>query len=287
MSAVSDAETGNRILDMSGLRDSDRDRYLASLLTPAAQRGAVAALYAFNAEIARIRDVVREPLPGEVRLQYWRDLLEGAAHGSTEANPIAAALLEAIRIHRLPIAALSGMIEARVFDLYDDPMETTAMFEGYAGETAAALVQLASLVLDPQAAAGAATIAGHAGVAQAIAGALLLMPTHRARGQLYLPLEILSAVGLDRESFLAGDDKARVSAAIEAFAGHGRDHLRKAREAGRLPRSLVPAYLPVSLSEPVLIAAQRHGAAILDGTIRPPQWRRQLRMLRAAVTGSF
>ena len=150
---MSDAETGNRILDMSGLRDSDRDRYLASLLTPAAQRGAVAALYAFNAEIARIRDVVREPLPGEVRLQYWRDLLEGAAHGSTEANPIAAALLETVRTHRLPIAALTGMIEARVFDLYDDPMETTVMFEGYAGETAAALVQLASLVLDPQAAA--------------------------------------------------------------------------------------------------------------------------------------
>lgn len=284
---MSDADTGSRILDMSGLRDSDRDRYLASLLTPAAYRGAVAALYAFNAEIARIRDLVREPLPGEVRLQYWRDLLAGAAHGSTEANPIAAALLDAVRTHRLPIAALSGMIEARVFDLYDDPMETTAMFEGYAGETAAALVQLASLVLDPEAAARSADMAGHAGVAQAVAGALLLMPTHRARGQLYLPLEILSAVGLDRETFLAGNDKVRVSAAIEAFAGLGRDHLRKAREAGRPPRSLVPAYLPVSLSEPVLIAAQRRGAAILDGALRPPQWRRQLRMLRAAVTGSF
>ncbi|MBV2187356.1 MAG: squalene/phytoene synthase family protein, partial [Rhizobium sp.] len=118
---------------MSGLRDLDRDRYLASLLTPAKARGAIAALYAFNAEIARLRDVVREPLPGEVRLQYWRDLLQGSAHGSTEANPVAAALTDAIRTHRLPVPALIGMIEARVFDLYDDPMETTAMFEGYAG----------------------------------------------------------------------------------------------------------------------------------------------------------
>lgn len=284
---MSDAETGNGVLDMSGLRDLDRDRYLASLLTPAKARGAIAALYAFNAEIARIRDVVREPLPGEVRLQYWRDLLQGSAHGSTEANPVAAALTDAIRTHRLPVPALIGMIEARVFDLYDDPMETTAMFEGYAGETAAALVQLASLVLDPEAAAGAATIAGHAGVAQAVAGALLLMPTHRARGQLYLPLEILSAVGLDRESFLAGDDRARMSAAIEAFAGLGRDHMRKARAAGLLPKSLVPAYLPVALNEPVLAAAQRRPAAVLDGTLRPPQWRRQLRMLGASVTGTF
>lgn len=284
---MSDADTASRFLEMSGLRDTDRDRYLACLLTPVGARGAIAALYAFNAEIARIRDLVHEPLPGEIRLQYWRDLLDGSAHGSTEANPVAAALLQAIAIHRLPVAALTGMIEARVFDLYDDPMETTAMFEGYAGETAAALIQLASLVLDPEAAAGAASMAGHAGVAQAIAGALLLMPTHRARGQLYLPLEILSAVGLDRDSFLAGEDRVRISAAIEAFAGLGLDHLHKARQGGVLPRSLVPAYLTVALSEPVLMAARRRGAAIFDRPLRPAQWRRQLRLLRASVTGAF
>lgn len=284
---MSDAETASRLLEMSGLRDTDRDRYLACLLTPVSARGSIAALYAFNAEIARIRDLVREPLPGEMRLQYWRDLLEGSAHGSTEANPVAAALLESMAKHRLPVDALAGMIEARIFDLYDDPMETTAMFEGYAGETASALIQLSSLVLDAGAAAGAASMAGHAGVAQAIAGALLLMPAHRARGQLYLPLEILSAVGLDRESFLAGEDRARISAAIEAFAGLGLDHLRKARAAGALPRSLVPAYLTVALSEPVLTAAKRKGVAIFDGSLRPPQWRRQLRLLRASVTGAF
>lgn len=284
---MSKVETAKGILEMSGLRDTDRDRYLACLLTPALRRDAVASLYAFNAEIARIRDLVREPLPGEVRLQYWRDLLAGAAHGSTEANPIAAALLETIRQHQLPLTALTAMIEARLFDLYDDPMETTGMFEGYAGETAAALIQLASLVLDPKAAADAATIAGHAGVAQAIAGSLLLMPVHRARGQLYLPLEILSAVGLDRDGFLAGQDKPRISAAIEAFAGLGLDHLRKAREAGPPPKSLVPAYLPVALSETVLTRARKAGWAVFDGDLREPQWRRQLRLLRATLIGRF
>ncbi|SSC73584.1 unnamed protein product [Ciceribacter sp. T2.26MG-112.2] len=284
---MSKVETAKGILEMSGLRDTDRDRYLACLLTPPLRRDAVASLYAFNAEIARIRDLVREPLPGEVRLQYWRDLLAGAAHGSTEANPIAAALLETIRQHQLPLTALTAMIEARLFDLYDDPMETTGMFEGYAGETAAALIQLVSLVLDPKAAADAATIAGHAGVAQAIAGSLLLMPVHRARGQLYLPLEILSAVGLDRDGFLAGDDKPRISAAIEAFAGLGMDHLRKAREAGPPPKSLVPAYLPVALSETVLIRARKAGWAVFDGDLREPQWRRQLRLLRATLIGRF
>src|SRR5690606_4077190 len=102
---------------------------------------------------------------------------------------------------------------ARLFDLYDDPMESRSMFEGYAGETASALIQLACLVLDQEEAPSVAERAGHAGVAQSVAGALLLMRKHSARGQLYLPLEILTATGLDREAFLAGEDTVRMSAA--------------------------------------------------------------------------
>src|SRR4029453_10196078 len=146
-----------------------------------------------------------------------------------------------------------------VFDLYDDPMETRTSLEGYAGETASALIQLASLVLSAEEAAKSAEAAGHAGVAQAIAGMLLLMPLHRHRGQLYIPLEILSATGLDRDAFLAGEDKPRVSAAIEAFAGLARDHLPTARKVA-IPHTVFPAFLPVVLAEPVLVSAQRVGA---------------------------
>lgn len=196
----------NEEICLATLRDTDRDRYLACLLSPEDKRRPLTALYGFHAELARIRDLVHEPLPGEVRLQYWRDLLEGQSHGSTEANPLASELLQAIEAHRLPRATLVNMIDARIFDLYDDPMENRNVLEGYAGETASALIQLAGLVLSPSDAVRSTDAAGHAGVAQAIAGCLLLMPLHRHRGQLYLPLEILSAVGLDRDSFLAGTD---------------------------------------------------------------------------------
>jgi 15-cis-phytoene synthase len=275
----------NEALCLAALRDFDRDRYLASLLTPADRRAAVVALYAYNAELARVRDLVREPLPGEVRLQYWRDLLEGAAHGETAANPAAAELLRSVKEHGLPVAPLIAMADARIFDLYDDPMETTVMFEGYAGETSAALIQLTSLVLDPAAAEGAFDIVGHAGVALAAAGALLLLPIHRARGQVYIPLQILSAAGLDREAFLKDDEPARQKAAIEAFAGYGLDHLRQARTGGGIPKSLLPAFLPVSLASGVLKRAARDGASALEGNLRAPQWRRQLAMLKLLATG--
>ena len=215
-------------------------------------------------------------------MQYWRDLLEGSAHGSTEANPVAAELLNVIEKHRLPRQTLVNMIEARIFDLYDDPMESRSSLEGYAGETASALIQLASLVLSPEDAAKSADAAGHAGVAQAIAGMLLLMPLHRHRGQVYIPLEILGATGLDRDSFLAGEDKVRISAAIEAFAGLGRDHLAKARSAA-LPVSIVPAFLPVTIAEPVLKKAQKAGSGLFDQPLQPAQWRRQFAMTMALM----
>ncbi|NTJ64249.1 phytoene/squalene synthase family protein [Agrobacterium rhizogenes] len=274
----------NRDICLATLRDTDRDRYLACLLAPEEKRPALAALYAFNAELARVRDLVHEPLPGEVRMQYWRDLLKGQSHGSSEANPLASELLTAIEEYRLPRQTLIDMIDARIFDLYDDPMESRSSLEGYAGETASALIQLASLVLSADEAKRSADAAGHAGVAQAIAGLLLLMPLNCHRGQLYLPLEILAATGLDRDSFLAGEDKPRISAAIEAFAGLGREHLAKARAAGAIPPAVFPAYLPATLAEPVLKKAQKLGAGIFDQSLALPQWRRQLRMAIASIT---
>jgi phytoene synthase len=60
------------------------------------------ALYGFNAEISRIREIVSEPLPGEVRLQWWRDFLEGTSHGAVGANPVASALAQTIDRYKLP-----------------------------------------------------------------------------------------------------------------------------------------------------------------------------------------
>lgn len=284
---MADTASDNAALCLAMLRDTDRDRYLACLLSPEDKRGALAALYAFNAEIARIRDVVREPVPGEIRLQWWRDLLEGAAAGDTGGNPLAAALLETVERYRLPRQTLVAMTESRIFDLYDDALPDRNALEGYSGETASALIQLAGLVLSPEAAAKATEAAGHAGVAQSIAGLLMLLPIHNRRRQIYFPLDILSATGLDRDTFLAGEDKVRISAAIEAFAGLGLEHLEKARRAGPVPAALFPAFLAVALSETVLKRAKKLGAGAFSGGLQQPQWRRQISMMKAAMLRRF
>lgn len=267
---------------LTTLRETDFDRYLACLLMPEDKRGPMAALYAFSAELARIRDLIRDPMPGEVRLQYWRDLVEGRAHGEIAANPVAAGITRVIEECRLPRAALSAMTEARVFDLYDDPMPDRTTFEGYAGETASTLIQLGALILDPENAPAASEAAGHAGIAQLVAGCLLLMPTHRRRHQVYVPGDVLAAVGLDPASFLEGRERDRVAAAVSAFVGYGRDHLRKARAlAAPLSPAMRLGFLTVALAEPVFDRAERAGAALLERSVQPSQLWRQWRLWRA------
>jgi phytoene synthase len=272
---------------LAELRELDRDRYLACLLSPAAVRGDLAALYLFNAEIARVRDLVREPLAGEVRLQWWRDVTTGSGTSSAAGHPGAEALLATIDRHRLPREAFDRFIEARLFDLYDDPMPDRAAFEAYAGETAAAIIQLAAVILGGEQAASGAEAAGHAGVAQTVAGALLLMPIHHARGQLLVPGDILSACGSDAESFLG--ERRHEEAVIAALAAYGRDHLERARSAARrMDKTLFAAFLPMALVASILDRAARPGMRIDDlMRIQPPQWQRQLRLLRAAAAGRF
>ena len=273
---------------LASLRDSDIDRYLALLLMPDGVRDDLLALFLFNAEIASVRDRVREPLPGEMRLQWWRDMVAGDRKDEAQAHPVGALLLDLIERRNLPAEPLLAMCDARIFDLYDDPMPDRSSYEGYAGETASSLLQMSAFLLDTAAASQTSTASGHAGVAQAVAGHLMLLPISQARGQVFIPADLLSATGLDRDSFLAGGDHDRAANAIRAFAGFGRDHLARARAAlAEVPAVVKPAYLPVALVEAVLCRAEKKASACLSESVRLTQWRRQIQLWRAARRGSI
>lgn len=265
------------------VRRLDKDRYLAGLFAPAKARPHVYALLAFSAEIARVRDVVSDPLPGEMRLQWWHDLLAGEVRGEASANPIAAALLGTIEAFRLPRDALTRLIEARSFDLYDDPMPTLNDLEGYCGETASALFQLSAIVLadgrDPE----TAEIAGHAGVAWAITGLLRSLGFHAARGQVYMPEDVLARHGATPADILAGRATPGLTAALAAIRDVARRHLDRTRALiGTVPLECAPAFLPLSLVEPYLGLMEQPGYDPFRSVIDLPQWRKQWILWRSA-----
>ncbi|WP_442880006.1 phytoene/squalene synthase family protein [Aurantimonas sp. A2-1-M11] len=242
---------------------ADRDRAISLAFVPADRRNAIAALYAFNIETARVRDSVSEPMPGEIRLQWWRDALAAPDQGAA-GHPVAAALADTIERHELPRAAFDRLLEARIFDLYDDPMPSSEALEAYAGETASTLIMVAAMVLSREEAETQADAAGHAGVAQTIAGVLRLLPQHRARRQVFVPADILSAAGCSAEELIRGE-REPAGRAIAAMAAFGRQHVGAwAPGIGTIPKALRPAFLPAAFASRYLDRIARDGAATLD-----------------------
>lgn len=235
------------------VRQYDRDRYLSTLLVPETHRPALMALYAFNAEIARIRELVSEPLPGEVRLQWWRDFLAGTEHGAIASNPVANALQQTVEKYHLPRQSLIAMTEARVFDLYNDPMPTLNDLEGYLGETVSGLFQRASLILNDGSETQTATAAGHAGVAYGLTGLMRALPWHASRQQMYFPKDVQVRHDLDPETVFRGETTPQLNAVLNELRGHVRHHLGRVRQAAdSVPADCRIAFLPLVLVEPYL-----------------------------------
>ncbi|WP_420102295.1 phytoene/squalene synthase family protein [Bosea sp. (in: a-proteobacteria)] len=265
------------------VREQDHDRYISCLYAPDARRHGLFALYAFSLEIARVRALVSEPLPGEVRLQWWRDLLEGQPAGEAQAHPVAAALLDTVKRYRLPIAPLTDLIDARTFDLYDDPMPSLRDLEGYAGETVGALIRLACIVLAGGRDPGGATACGHAGVAYALAGLMRSFPWHAAEGQVYLPADILARNGVTRDDIVRGRGGPGVLYTLKELREIARSHLKRLTSlSDTVPPAMRPAFLPVALVEPYLRQMERPGYDPYRTIITLPGWRRQWVIWRAA-----
>jgi phytoene synthase len=256
------------------VREQDRDRYLADLFVPQPARRHILALHAFNAEIASVRDKIKEPMAGEIRLQWWRDVL---ASRDPAGHPAATALLATAEEFRLPLQALDRMIEARIFDLYDDPMPSMTSLEGYAGDTAAALFQLAAIILNEGRATDTAEIAGHAGVAWVISGIFGALPLHVARRQVYLPKDLLDARKGELEDYFAGRPTGQIGGVLYDLSRAARDHLRAASDdLPAVPRHILPAFLPLALIELRLASAKGAGATLLTRAPEIPQWRKQM-----------
>lgn len=269
------------------LRQSDRLRYLSSLLVKEDRRAALTVLYAFHAEIGRIREMIKEPLPGEIRLQWWREVSADYARKEEAAmNPLAHALNQLIDQYGLQRASFDGYCRARIFDLYDDPMPDFAMYEGYAGETSAMILQLSSHIMDDTMARRTADLSGHGGIAQTVSYHLSTLWRHSKRGQLYLPMELLQRQGLTRDAFLKGEDPDAVKQVIDAFITFGETHYQKAQEQHKaLDPSMKPAYFPLHMVPRIFNNARKLGEKCLDKSPQPVLWLSQWDLWRGARRG--
>lgn len=263
------------------VRQADRDRYLATLFAPAQHRDALFALYAFNVEISQVRDKAREPMPGEIRLQWWREVLSGQREGEAAAHPVAAALTDTLRRYGFVAAPLLELIDAHTFDLYDEPMATVGELELYGIQTQSPLFAMAAGIL-AEGVPPPETFTLDASVATVLAKVLTDLTRHASRRQLYMPLDVLERHQVDREDIFAGQVTAPLRAALADLRGLAGEHLAKARESlHAVPPQILPAFLPLALIDPTLRRMDRAGYEPFK--FQPlPAWRRQWLIWRAA-----
>src|SRR5262245_33495989 len=232
------------------VRRHDRDRFQTVLFAPAARREALFALYAFNYEIARVRESVTEPALGRIRLEWWRENVAAAYQaGAVRRHPVVEALTAAIREYALTQEHIDRLIDARETNLEDEPPVSLAALEAYAAGSSASLVRLALEVLsarDP--AAGEAGY--HVGIAYAFAGMIRAMPFQAPAGFGVIPTEIAEHHGVgsrDYRELRHTVGLRRATAEIAAAAAQHLDHALAHR--ARVPRSALPALLPAQVAQ--------------------------------------
>ncbi|MCC2113698.1 MAG: squalene/phytoene synthase family protein [Hyphomicrobiales bacterium] len=262
---------------------ADKDRFFASLFAAAESRPHLYALYGFNAEIARVRELVSDPFPGEMRYQWWRDALSGSGHGDIDAHPLASALVITKQRYELPVELFDAVLEARSFDLYEEPMAGLDELEAYGRDTSAAIIRLAAHILTGRPQPELEKVCCHAGIAFALTGLLRALPVHSGRRQLYLPADRLADHGIDPEEVFAGTVTPNLLALLAELRGVIRSHISETRKMiCDVPVAAAPAFLPISLIECYLKEMERPGYDPFRSIVVVPQWRRQWLLWRSA-----
>jgi 15-cis-phytoene synthase len=218
------------------VRRHDPDRFLSALFAPAERRGALLALYAFNHELARAREAVREPPLALIRLQWWREVVEGAARTHEVATPLS----EALAAGALARDDLLALINAREIEV-EPQIDTVSDWMAYLRGTAGGLAVAAARCLGASA---PESIRG-LGTAYGIAGMLRAAPALARQGRCLLPADCLAAHGLSPDSVISVPDTPALAPVLHDLAREGANLLA---HAPRPARAAIPAALPAVLA---------------------------------------
>ena len=246
------------------LRRLDRERYLAALFAPAGRRDALFALFAFNLETAKTAEVVSESLLGEIRLQWWRDAVDGIYGGSVREHPVVAALADAIETCALERSRFHAILDGRAADLREQPFDDLDALEDYLARTAVPLVELACRTLGSESD-GTMGLAREAGLGLGLAGVLRAIPFHARQRRLRVPRALMAEAGVSATALFDRAPPKAFARAVEPIAARAREHIAALRRGRHdIPVAARAAFLPLAMSEAFLRRLARNGHDVFD-----------------------
>lgn len=223
----------------SMVRRHDPDRFLAALFAPPDRRDTLLTLYAFNHELARAPEVASEPALALIRLQWWREVVEGQHKRHEVATPLS----EAIDHGLLDPAWLLPLIDAREAEAYAE-FDTTTDWRDWLLCGAGGLMVAAAAALGSPETPGLRAL----GAAYGIAGLLRTVSQWTGRGVCLLPRDLLARHGLVPEGFAAEPGSPPARLVLTEVGQIGRE-LAAQSGPSPLPRSAIAAALPGLLAK--------------------------------------
>ncbi|CAK0759545.1 NADH dehydrogenase (ubiquinone) 1 alpha subcomplex assembly factor 6 [Azospirillaceae bacterium] len=255
------------------VRVHDRDRFLTCLFAPLDCREDIYALYALNHEVAKTREIVSQPIMGQIRLQWWRDAIDALYEndGSVSSHQeLLGALLVAIGRHGLKQDYFHRLLDARERDLQDDFIETIDDLIDYVDATSGNLCLLALQILGVQG--EEVENAGRVlGMTWGLMGLLRAVSFHARARRLYLPKEVMVRRGGDAEDVFAQKFTPALAAVVQEIAEAIRERLSRVDRMQRdLPKTMRPVLLLAVLIRKYLARLERCGYNVFDSNFQEP-----------------
>jgi NADH dehydrogenase [ubiquinone] 1 alpha subcomplex assembly factor 6 len=262
------------------VRRYDNDRFLCTLFAPSAEREALWSIYAFNLELARIRESVSQPMLGHMRLRWWTDTLDAVCERRPPNHPVALALGETMERFPVDRRHLDRIVAARATDLEDSAPATFGALIDYAEGTSAAV---SAAALDILAATGDETreAAREVGIAWTLVGLMRAVPFHARARRIYLPADMNRKAGLDAFELFERGPTTGLREVVAHILEEAAEYLQRARD--RRDQDMVralPILLPATLADLYLVRLRRAGYNPFDPSLQAPS---PLRMLRVAL----
>jgi len=175
------------------VRRHDWDRYLFTLFAPADVREDLFTILAFNTEIARIPDMVSEPLLGQIRLQWWQDSINKIYAGSSDGiqgHYIFEHIPRVILGRGLSKSLFDQLFEARASEFSRSPPKNEQALLDYVFGTSAALnILLLETIGEKN---GFEDKAAEVGIAWGLTGLIRALPSLAKQGRFPLPISLIA-----------------------------------------------------------------------------------------------
>ena len=279
----------------SETRQHDRDRFLCSLFAPEETRESLFTVLAFNIEISKTREMVRESLLGEIRLQWWRDSIELIYNNSSGVNSdhlVVRELAKVIEKFKLSRALFDQLIDSRSRDLVDVPFNDEIDLRRYAYGTSSTLCNILLEILCPASSTlsrDEISAADSVGMAWALTGIVRASASLAKQKRMFIPKTLFEEFGFNNNEFYAQNATDGILKATSYIVDLARIEIAYARNLlkGKVKRPYVALLLQASLAELYLNKIESLNYNPFSPKIESGRVWRQLKISFMAARGSF